>query len=68
MYFKEMYMYLFSREKFLEAEANVTVRGDEEGWLKFNVTRAADVWTLFPSSNLGLYMRVTNAKGEQPRT
>ncbi|XP_025092304.1 bone morphogenetic protein 7-like isoform X2 [Pomacea canaliculata] len=54
-------------EKFLEAEANVTVRGDEEGWLKFNVTRAADVWTLFPSSNLGLYMRVTNAKGHEKK-
>ena len=39
------------------------VRGDHVGWLKLNVTRAADLWSLFPASNMGMFMRVTNRKG-----
>ncbi|XP_076456461.1 bone morphogenetic protein 7-like isoform X2 [Babylonia areolata] len=50
-------------EKPLQLESVVRVRGDQTGWLKLNVTRAAEQWTLFPSSNLGLYLQVTNRKG-----
>ncbi|XP_037072225.1 bone morphogenetic protein 7-like [Pollicipes pollicipes] len=28
------------------------------GWLTFNVTRAADLWRVFPDFNLGLYIEV----------
>lgn len=52
-------------DKFLELESSVTVSGDHVGWLKLNVTRAADSWTLFPGSNLGLFMRVRNRKGRE---
>ncbi|KAL8591494.1 hypothetical protein ACOMHN_000509 [Nucella lapillus] len=50
-------------EKPLELESMVTVRGDYVGWIKLNVTRAADQWTLFPASNLGMFLQVTNSKG-----
>ncbi|KAK7475615.1 hypothetical protein BaRGS_00033108 [Batillaria attramentaria] len=54
-----------AEDKFLELESSMTVSGDQVGWLKLNVTRAADSWTLFPTSNLGLYMRVKNSKGRE---
>ena len=57
------YYYPFFREKVLELESSVKVRGDDEGWLKLNVTQAANLWTLFPASNMGMFMRVTNRKG-----
>lgn len=52
-------------EKQMELESSVTVTGDKEGWLKLNVTHAADAWTLFPVSNLGMYIRVINQKGRE---
>ena len=53
------------RDKFLELESSVVVRGDEIGWLKVNVTQAAEHWTLFPSSNVGMVLRVLNRKGDE---
>lgn len=50
-------------DKFLELQSSVTVPGNYVGWLKLNVTQAADSWTLFPAANLGLYLRVKNRKG-----
>ncbi|PVD32629.1 hypothetical protein C0Q70_08072 [Pomacea canaliculata] len=47
----------------IKPQSRLKVRGDAEGWLKFNVTRALKTWTKFPSSNLGLYMRVINRRG-----
>ncbi|XP_043219973.1 bone morphogenetic protein 7-like [Amphibalanus amphitrite] len=35
------------------------------GWLTFNVSSAADLWRMFPHSNLGLFMEVTSEGGEQ---
>lgn len=52
-------------EKQMELEWSITVLGDDEGWLKLNVTRAVDAWTLFPASNMGMYIRVTNKKGRE---
>ena len=31
------------------------------GWLTFNVSSAADLWRMFPESNLGLFMEVSDA-------
>ncbi|KAK7091274.1 bone morphogenetic protein 7-like isoform X2 [Littorina saxatilis] len=52
-------------DKSLELVWSLDVRGDEVGWLKLNVTLAADRWTLFPVSNMGMYMRVTNRRGRE---
>ena len=39
---------------------------DEVGWLKVNMTQAAEHWTLFPSSNVvGMVLRVLNCKGDE---
>ena len=38
---------------------------DEVGWLTVNVTQAAEHWTLFPSSNVGMVLRVLNRKGDE---
>ncbi|WAR17185.1 BMP7-like protein [Mya arenaria] len=34
------------------------------GWVNFNVTRALTLWSYIPSTNLGLYMKVTVLDGE----
>ena len=38
---------------------------NEVGWLKVNMTQAAEHWTLFPSSNVGMVLRVLNRKGDE---
>ncbi|XP_052761582.1 bone morphogenetic protein 7-like [Mya arenaria] len=51
-------------DKTLEPEVNLTVPWDYEGWVNFNVTRALTLWSYIPSTNLGLYMKVTVLDGE----
>ena len=35
------------------------------GWLKVNMTQTAEHWMLFPSSNVGMVLRVLNCKGDE---
>ncbi|XP_046578572.1 bone morphogenetic protein 7-like isoform X1 [Haliotis rubra] len=51
-------------DKVLESELNTTIKGDYRGWLRLNVTGAAEKWTRNPGSNLGLYMKITGARGQ----
>ncbi|KAH3896973.1 bone morphogenetic protein 7-like isoform X2 [Dreissena polymorpha] len=51
-------------DKILEPEANVTIPWDFEGWVNMNVTRALSLWSYIPSTNLGLYIKVTSLGGE----
>ncbi|XP_041360873.1 bone morphogenetic protein 7-like isoform X2 [Gigantopelta aegis] len=52
-------------DKILQSESNMTVSGDYSGWLALNVTCAAEQWTDFPRTNLGLYMRIIDRKGRE---
>ncbi|XP_061178193.1 bone morphogenetic protein 7-like [Saccostrea echinata] len=45
-------------DKILESVSNVTVQARTEGWITFNLTRAAELWTIQPETNLGLFMKV----------
>lgn len=53
-----------SRDKVLESELNTTIKGDYRGWLRLNVTGAAEKWTRNPGSNLGLFMKITGSRGK----
>ena len=55
-----------SRHKFLQLEVTHVVGGDDEGWLRINVTHVVEMWTLFFHSNMGLYMHVLNSQGTYP--
>ncbi|XP_050406336.1 bone morphogenetic protein 7 isoform X2 [Patella vulgata] len=50
-------------DKRLSSEVNVTVAPDFTGWFGLNVTGAAEKWTNFPETNLGLYMKIRDEKG-----
>ncbi|XP_071114428.1 bone morphogenetic protein 7-like isoform X2 [Haliotis cracherodii] len=51
-------------DKVLESELNTTIKGDYRGWLRLNVTGAAEKWTRNPGSNLGLFMKITGSRGQ----
>lgn len=55
--------YYFYREKTLKFESSKSVPWDAQGWLTLDATRAAEEWTLFPSRNMGLYMKITDVYG-----
>jgi len=42
----------------LESVGNITTKADHVGWLTIDVTKAAEMWTRYPTSNLGLYMKI----------
>lgn len=42
----------------LVTESNLTVKANHKGWLTFNLTNAATLWTRSPVTNMGLYMKV----------
>nr|QKV26402.1 BMP5-8 [Lottia goshimai] len=51
-------------DKTLNSEVNVTISNSFTGWFGLNVTRAAERWTNFPVSNLGLYMKIRDQNGK----
>ncbi|GAB1603846.1 morphogenetic 7-like isoform X2 [Argonauta hians] len=56
------------QDKLLHPETNATVSSHYEGWILLNVTKAADSWTIMPSSNMGLYLKITDmSTGHQLR-
>lgn len=46
------------RDKLLQPASNVTVFANTEGWITFNMTHAAELWTKHTEANLGLFMKV----------
>ncbi|XP_052086249.1 bone morphogenetic protein 7-like [Mytilus californianus] len=45
-------------DKYLESVGNVTTKADHVGWLTLDLTKAAELWTQYPTANLGLYMKI----------
>lgn len=45
-------------DKILMPETNYTLTPDYEGWVLMNVTHSAESWTIFPTSNMGLFLKV----------
>jgi len=45
-------------DKLLQPASNVTVFANTEGWITFNMTHAAELWTKHTETNLGLFMKV----------
>lgn len=50
--------FYFYRDKILDPLSNITVNANTEGWITFNMTRAAELWTRQPEANLGLFIKV----------
>ncbi|KAI8772622.1 bone morphogenetic protein 7 [Biomphalaria glabrata] len=55
--------------KGLELEATLKTYPSKRGWISLDVTQVVQIWELFPLSNNGLYLKVTNATGHgiEPR-
>jgi hypothetical protein len=53
------------RDKYLELVHNITIESSFKGWLHFNITDTALPWVVFPHENLGLYITVTDADGDE---
>lgn len=48
-------------------ETNYTLTPDYEGWVLMNVTHSAESWTIFPTSNMGLFLKVIDLSSGELR-
>ncbi|BFZ21204.1 hypothetical protein BsWGS_24243 [Bradybaena similaris] len=51
------------RERTLALESTLDVDWDTRGWLILDATKAAANWTTIPHLNLGMYLRIVDARG-----
>ncbi|XP_064652821.1 bone morphogenetic protein 7-like [Lineus longissimus] len=65
LYIHKMKQGLDFEDKVLELVHNITVESSFKGWLHFNITNTALPWVVFPHENLGLYISVMDADGNE---